>query len=122
MHFIDFVKTYALFVGLDVLYLGFIRKNDMESYFQKFGGYHKHIIIYGLIAWALLAIGTQYFAIDASNDKQSALFKGALLGLVIYGVYDFTNIATIKGWTHSFLIQDIAWGTFLCGLIAYIRK
>jgi uncharacterized membrane protein len=119
---IDFLKTFALFVCLDVIYLGFIRKNTMDTYFEKFGGYHKHIIIYGLVTWALLALGTQYFVISKSTDKYSAFLNGALLGLIIYGVYDFTNMATIKGWTHSFLLQDIAWGTVLCGFIAYIRK
>ena len=119
---IDFLKTYAFFLVIDIAYLGYLRGNAMKSYFSKFGGYHKNIAVYGAIAWALLALGTQYFAIDSSSNKYQAFTKGALLGLVIYGVYDFTNMATIKGWTHSFVLQDVLWGTMLCGTIAYFRK
>ena len=118
----DFIKTYALFLIIDIAYLGFLRGNAMKNYFSKFGGYHKNIMVYGAIAWALLAFGVEYFAIGQSNSKYQAFTKGALMGLVIYGIYDFTNMATIKGWTHQFIFQDVLWGTLLCGTIAYIRK
>lgn len=119
--FVDFVKTLALFLVIDVVYLGFIRGSFMKQYFAKFGGYHPKLWFYGLIAWSFLAFGVEYFAVQQASSKSNAFIKGALLGAVIYGVYDFTNMATIKGWTHSFLTQDLLWGTVLCGTIAYLR-
>lgn len=122
----DFLKTYGLFLVIDIIYLGFIRGKDMRQYFAKFGGYHPKLWLYGGIAWSLLALGVEYFAVQNTRkmrgSKFNALVKGAILGLVIYGVYDFTNMATIKGWTMNFVIQDVAWGTALCAAIAYIRR
>lgn len=40
-----------------------------------------------------------------------AVFRSALLGLVVYGVYDMTNMATLRGWTWNLAMVDMAWGT-----------
>ena len=36
---------------------------------------------------------------------------GAALGLVIYGVYDFTNFSTLRQWPLLLTFADVAWGT-----------
>lgn len=122
MHLLDFLKTFVVFLVIDILYLGVLRGNDMRKYFARWGGYHDLLWFYGGIAWLLLAFGVEYFAVQPSRSKNEAFIRGALLGLVIYGVYDFTNMATVKGWTLSFVAQDVLWGTVLCGAIAYLRK
>nr|WP_040878888.1 DUF2177 family protein [Kaistia granuli] len=43
---------------------------------------------------------------------------GAVLGLVAYGTYDMTNLATLKNWSLSLSVVDMAWGTFLTSLAA----
>ena len=40
------------------------------------------------------------------------LLRGALLGFVAYGAYDFTNHATLKDWPLLVTVVDLAWGTF----------
>ncbi len=35
---------------------------------------------------------------------------GALLGLVAYGTYDITNLATIRDWPVIVSVVDLAWG------------
>lgn len=42
-----------------------------------------------------------------------AVFKSALLGLVAYGVYDMTNMATLRHWSLKLALTDMAWGTFI---------
>ena len=50
----------------------------------------------------------------ASSGKwTSALMYGAFLGLVCYGTYDLTNHATLKAWTTTLTVIDMAWGAFL---------
>jgi len=39
-----------------------------------------------------------------------ALARSALLGLVAYGTYDLTNLATLKGWSLRVAMADTAWG------------
>ncbi|MFN4088633.1 MAG: DUF2177 family protein [Alphaproteobacteria bacterium] len=43
---------------------------------------------------------------------------GALLGLLCYGTYDVTNLATLRGWPFAVTIVDIAWGSVLTGTAA----
>lgn len=47
-----------------------------------------------------------------------ALWRGALLGLIAYGTYDLTNLATLKGFTARIALIDMAWGTVLSGTVA----
>ncbi len=42
---------------------------------------------------------------------------GSLLGVCVYGIYDMTNMATLKGYTWAFAAADIAWGSFLYGIV-----
>ena len=52
----------------------------------------------------------------AQGDVVKALWMGALLGLVAYGTYDLTNLSTMKGFTPTIAMIDMAWGTFLTAI------
>ena len=51
---------------------------------------------------------------------QSALWRGAIFGLVAYATYDLTNQATLSNWPWSLTVIDMAWGTTLSGLSAAV--
>jgi uncharacterized membrane protein len=72
------------------------------------------------LVYVLMTTAVIYFAILQSKSLNESILKGALLGLCIYGVYDLTNLATFDNWTNRMAIQDIAWGTFLFGVLAGI--
>ena len=40
-----------------------------------------------------------------------ALMVYLLLGLVIYGAYDFTNYSTLRQWPFALMLADVAWHT-----------
>lgn len=42
-----------------------------------------------------------------------AVAYGAVLGLAAYGIYDMTNLSTLRGWPLHLTIVDMIWGTFL---------
>ena len=44
--------------------------------------------------------------------------RGALLGLVAYGTYDMSNLSTLKNWSVSVTIVDMAWGMTLSAVAA----
>jgi len=56
-------------------------------------------------------------AIDA-NSVINAIWLGRVFGLVAYGTYDLTNLATIRGWSVTVTVVDMMWGAFLTGLSA----
>lgn len=55
-----------------------------------------------------------------SGDATAALFNGALLGLMAYGTYEFTNYATLRDWSLAQVVVDTAWGGALTGVSAWI--
>jgi uncharacterized membrane protein len=70
------------------------------------------------IVYLLITAGVVAFAVSPAEGILDAAGRGALLGLIIYGVYDLTNLATLTKYTVPYALADIAWGTFLCGTTA----
>ena len=70
--------------------------------------------------YVLIPLGVGFFAVSNSSSRAYAFFKGALFGFVLYGVYDFTNIALIKNWPLEMSLVDLLWGPILCGLSAMV--
>ncbi|KAJ04305.1 DUF2177 family protein [Sulfitobacter mediterraneus] len=53
------------------------------------------------------------------GDPVAALIGGALLGLMAYGTYEFTNYATLRDWSMTQVIVDSLWGAVLTGFSAW---
>lgn len=49
-----------------------------------------------------------------------AVINGAALGLIAYATYDLTNQATLRHWSTSVTLLDIAWGTAATALASGI--
>ena len=49
-----------------------------------------------------------------------ALGYGALFGLVVYGVYDFTNLSTLRDWPLIVAVVDVAWGMVASAICAAV--
>ncbi len=45
-----------------------------------------------------------------------AAWRSALVGLVAYGTYDLTNMATLRQWSYTLTLADVAWGAFASAL------
>lgn len=75
------------------------------------------------VFYLLYLVGIVVFAVLPAAETKSlmhAIGAGALLGLVAYGTYDFTNLSTLRNWPVGLSLIDVAWGTFLTGTAAAI--
>ena len=73
--------------------------------------------------YLVYVVGVVVFAVTPAINAGSwttALLQGALLGLIAYGTYDFTNLATIKDWPAIVTIVDLAWGTAATAISATV--
>lgn len=70
------------------------------------------------LVYILFAIGLVYVAIGPATSWISAAKKGAAVGAVLYGFYDTTNLATLRGWTWEMAILDTLWGATAGALTA----
>jgi uncharacterized membrane protein len=60
--------------------------------------------------YALLVFALYHVAVKSASSWTDAALKGALVGGTMYGFYDFTNWATLQGWTAYMTATDMAWG------------
>jgi len=82
-------------------------------------------IIPGIICFLVLSFGINYFVLDKINDNNillDSLKYGLPFGLVVYGVYDLTNIATFHKYTFETMIIDIVWGGILAFIVTFLLK
>lgn len=75
-------------------------------------------IVPALLVYVCMTIGLMVFVLPHVESFGQAFLLGGLFGLVGYGLYDLTNLATLSAWTVPFVITDMAWGTFLCAVVA----
>jgi uncharacterized membrane protein len=70
------------------------------------------------VVYALLGTGIALFVIPRASTVSLAAAYGALFGLVVYGVYDFTNYSTLRQWPFVLTLADVAWGSAASALAA----
>lgn len=115
-----YAVTAIVFVGLDVL---FISRIALELYRREIGGLllERPNLAIAALFYLLFAAGIVVLAVLpalSGGGWMSALVSGAVLGLVAYGTYDLTNLSTLKQWSLTVTLADIAWGTALTALSA----
>ncbi len=118
-----YIKTYfialVIFLFIDALWLGFAAR---KMYREQIGFILKEQFNFTAAAvfYLFFVMGLVFFVLRPADSWQSALLAGMFFGAVTYGTYDMTNLATIEGWPVMLTVVDIVWGTFLCGITAWL--
>jgi len=68
------------------------------------------------ITYIFLIFGLNHFIISKNKSVKEAF----LLGIVIYAVYEFTNLSLLKDWSVLTTILDTTWGGVLFALTTYL--
>jgi uncharacterized membrane protein len=97
---------------LDALWLGVIARDWLV---QQMGELRRADIqwVPALGFYVLFSVGLGFFAVAPAletGDWLKAAMLGGFLGLVAYGTYDLTNLATLKNWPVPMSIVDMVWG------------
>lgn len=113
-----FFTAFFLFIFIDLIWLGFIAKNayykNYEPWLNLSNGQLKPIWWASLLVYLLFALSIVVFIQPLANGSiQNGAIYGALLGAIIYGVYDFTCLAIFKNFPLGIGIIDWIWGTAL---------
>ncbi len=104
----------AAFVLLDGIWLGLLMKNFYRDQLAPIvrladGGIAPNWPA-AFIVYVLLGAGIALFVVPRATTVGSAAAFGAVFGLVVYGVYDFTNYSTLRQWPFVLTLADTAWG------------
>jgi uncharacterized membrane protein len=116
----QYASVLVLLVVIDAVWLGLVARG---FYRDQIGTLMRDDILWtAAIAFYLLyAAGLTYFALGAADRTGSwltALGTGAAIGLLAYGTYDLTNLATVRGFTPTIALVDMAWGTVLSAVVS----
>lgn len=117
-----YLVSFTVFFIIDLFWLGVIAK---DLYKDQIGFLMSSEVKWGpaLLFYSLFMAGLVFFVILPTFDKGNwvcALIYGGFFGLVCYGTYDLTNLATLKGWPMKIVIIDLVWGTFISGITSFI--
>lgn len=125
----QFLIAFTSFLILDFVWLGLIIKEFNTKQLSLIGRiengkfeilYAPAILVYFLMAAAVVFYVLPGLTRDASTT--AVLIGGGALGFIVYGVFDFTNLAILKNYPIPFIIVDIAWGTFAFAIVSLIVK
>ena len=110
-----------IFLIIDIIWLSFA----VKSFYRPNIG---HLLLDKPVLWAaamfyiIYVVGIGVVIIEPSINYDnifSFLLKSFIFGLVAYGTYNLTNMATIKGWSQSVVFVDMLWGGFLTAFSSY---
>ena len=73
-------------------------------------------LIPALLVYLFLVGGLYYFILLPKRSIMDAF----ILGLVIYAVFDLTNLAILDKWSYKIVIMDSLWGASLFAMTTFI--
>jgi len=120
-----FAILLPIFLLVDLLWLGVVMKgfysHELGELARRQGTaltprWGAAILVYLLIPGGLVLFVRPLLGMNATAWQ--AIGWGAVYGLVLYGVYDLTNLAVLEKWTVRMTLADIAWGCVLCGTMS----
>ena len=122
IHISLYISTAIVFLALDVVML---KKVMYPLFSANIGPMMLEDLRMGPAAvfYLFYVVGVVWFvSIPALNvgSIAQAFFAGAVLGALAYGTYEFTNFATLKGWTAQMVMVDVIWGAVLTGTSAAV--
>ena len=115
------ILSALIFLIIDVIWLSF----SVKAFYRPNIG---HLLLDKPVMWAaamfylIYVLGLGVVIIEPSINFENSLmflFKAFMFGLVAYGTYNLTNMATIKGWSPSVVFVDMIWGGSLTAFSSY---
>ena len=124
-----FLIVLPIFLLMDLLWIGVLMSN---FYSQELGDLARRdgsslsprwgaaILVYILIPGGIVLFVKPL--LGQGSTLLNAFAWGALFGLVVYGVYDLTNLAVLEKWTLRMTVADLIWGSVVSGMTAVVMR
>ena len=120
---INYFTIFFLMAAFDGLWLGTMTKAFYRPQLGALLAKTPNWLAAGIF-YPLYVFGILFFVVSPAlknNLNLTQVFMtGALLGLVAYGTYDFTNQATLKNWPVIVTVVDLIWGAVITGSVSLL--
>ena len=109
--------TLVIMIIVDMVWLNAIASDFYKKHMGDLLEFH---LLPGILFYLVYVAGIVIFVSGsaAASSWQSVLLYGALFGFFAYATYDLTNLTTLRGWSPTLAIVDMAWGTFITAMAA----
>ena len=112
---VTFLAALVVLAILDFAWLGLIAR---DFYVSRLGPLMREQPLWmaAILFYLVHAAAIATFAVPLALIQPSwglAILYGAALGFCAYAAYDLTNLATLRGWSVTLTVVDLAWGTFV---------
>jgi len=110
-----------IFLIIDVIWLSFA----VKSFYRPNLGdllVDKPVMWAATLFYLVYVLGLAIVIIEPaleSNKSFMLIVRAFFFGLVAYGTYNLTNMATVKGWSSKVVFVDMFWGGFLTAFSSY---
>lgn len=118
--------AFLVLLAFDAVYLSIVSQFYKTSIRRIQGGKDMKINLIAAVAcYAFMVLGLIFIvftqlsrygslrSLSLQNKLLYALRFGGVVGLVVYGVFNTTNLAIFRDYSKTLAIIDIIWGTFL---------
>ena len=112
------LKSILIIILIDIFFLKLSAKHFNKQVKVIQGTNINLKLLPTILAYIFLGVGHKYFILDKNENHNMAF----LLGLVIYGTYESTNMAIFDKWNIKSFIIDTIWGAVLFYLATFIIK
>lgn len=112
-----------VFIVLDLLWISAVMRGFYDQEIGDLGRRRAGALApcwgAALLVYLLIPSGLVLFVrrLLSGATPAAAFGLGAVFGLVVYGVYDLTNLAVLERWSLRLTLYDVTWGCALCGLV-----
>jgi len=117
-----YVLTLLAFLAIDAIWLGLVARGFYKTQLGFLMAPSPNWAA-ALVFYLLFIVGMLVFVLEPSLRAESlatALWRGALYGLITYATYDLTNQATVRDWPMLVTVVDMAWGSVLSASVAAV--
>lgn len=115
-----YLSTAIVFLALDAVMLS----NVMRPLFERFIGdmLADEIRLGAAAGFYLFYVAALLWLVSwpalSGEGYGRLILNAAIFGAAAYGTYEFTNLATLRGWDWRMVAVDLTWGTVLTAVSA----
>ena len=114
----EIIVSIIIFLVLDVCFI-YINRTNFVNMVEKIQKKTVNLnISSAIITYLFMYLGLYYFIINQKRTPVDAF----ILGIVIYGTFEFTNMAIFTDWTIYTALTDTLWGGVLFSSTTYLTK
>lgn len=125
----NFIIAFFAFLILDLAWFTFAVKSFNLRMLAEIGrikdGQFDVLYLPALMTYLLMALSMSFFVAPKIENMDSLVHVavvGAVMGIIVYGIFDLTNLALLKNYPLMFALADMAWGTFAFTVVSLIMK